>query len=261
MHSERNPRSLLRGLASELQEKSTLHFEDSLQLAAGSFKKILIVAAHPDDEVLGCGGTIARLVEEGHEAYTLILGEGVTSRDKSRDKVKRKKELKSLKKQALDANRILGTKDIFIHDLPDNRFDTVPFLDIVKVIENFRDKIKPDTIFTQYERDLNIDHQITYRAVITATRPLSDESVKEVYSFETLSSTEWNFPLNFSPDVYFDISNYLDRKIEAMERYKTELKNFPHPRSVDGIRLSAKRWGMQVGLEYAEAFKLVRMIR
>lgn len=224
-------------------------------------KKILIVAAHPDDEVLGCGGTIARLVEEGHEAYSLILGEGVTSRDIRRGKKAREKELKRLKTQALDANRILGTKDIFIHDLPDNRFDTVPFLEIVKTIERIKDEIEPDTIFTHYERDLNIDHQITYRAVITATRPMSNESVKEVYSFEVLSSTEWNFPLTYSPDVYFDISNYLERKIEAMEKYKTELMNYPHPRSIEGIRLSAKKWGMQVGLEYAEAFKLIRMIR
>lgn len=224
-------------------------------------KKILIVAAHPDDEILGCGGTIARLVKEGYEAYTLILGEGITSRDTQRNRIKRKKEIQELKKQVYRANRIIGVKDIFLFDFPDNRFDSVPLLDIIKVIEKIKNKVKPDIIFTHYENDLNIDHQITYRALLTAARPLPDETVKEIYAFEVPSSTEWNFPLRFSPDVFFDISYDMNRKIKAIKKYAPEVKLFPHPRSVEGLKINAGYWGTRVGVKYAEAFKLVRMRR
>ncbi|MCP4229719.1 MAG: PIG-L family deacetylase, partial [bacterium] len=173
-------------------------------------KKTLIIAAHPDDEILGCGGTAARLVNEGHDVYTVILGEGITSRDDTRQREKRETEIARLKKQIHDANGIIGVKDVSIYDFPDNRFDSVPLLDIVKVIEAVKDKIKPQVLFTHYENDLNIDHQITYRAVMTATRPQTGETVKEIYAFEVLSSTEWNFPLTFSPDCFFDITGTID---------------------------------------------------
>jgi len=224
-------------------------------------KKVLIVAAHPDDEILGCGGTITRLVRESSEAYTLILGEGVTSRDDVRNKGKREKEVAELKRQAKEANKLLNIKEVFFFGFPDNRFDTVSLLDIVKTIEKVKNKIKPDVIFTHYERDLNIDHQITYRAVITATRPLKGESVKEIYSFEVPSSTEWYYPLSFSPEVFFDISETVDIKLKSLEKYKTELREYPHPRSLEGIKLIARLWGMKVGLNYAEAFKVVRIIK
>jgi len=224
-------------------------------------KTILVIAAHPDDEVLGCGGTIARLIKEGFEVYTLILGEGITSRDDMRDRKRREEEITELKGEAKEANKILGVKEVFFYDFPDNRFDTVPFLDIVKVVEKVKNSINPEIIFTHYEMDLNVDHQITYRAVITATRPLKEESVKEIYSFEIPSSTEWRYPLNFSPDVFFDISTTIDIKIRALEKYKTELKKYPHPRSLEGVKLIAKNWGIKVGLEYAEAFKVVRILK
>ncbi|RKY38560.1 MAG: PIG-L family deacetylase [Candidatus Omnitrophota bacterium] len=224
-------------------------------------KTILVIAAHPDDEVLGCGGTIARLIKEGFEVYTLILGEGITSRDDMRDRKRREEEITELKGEAKEANKILGVKEVFFYDFPDNRFDTVPFLDIVKVVEKVKNSINPEIIFTHYEMDLNVDHQITYRAVITATRPLKEESVKEIYSFEIPSSTEWRYPLNFSPDVFFDISTTIDIKIKALEKYKTELKKYPHPRSLEGVKLIAKNWGIKVGLEYAEAFKVVRILK
>ena len=224
-------------------------------------KKVLVVAAHPDDEVLGCGGTIARLIKEGFEVYTLILGEGITSRDNMRDRKRREEEITELKGEAKEANKILGVKEVFFYDFPDNRFDTVPFLDIVKVVEKVKNSINPEIIFTHYERDLNVDHQITYRAVITATRPLKEESVKEIYSFEIPSSTEWRYPLSFSPDIFFDISTTIDIKIRALEKYKTELRKYPHPRSLEGVKLIAKNWGIKVGLEYAEAFKVVRILK
>jgi LmbE family N-acetylglucosaminyl deacetylase len=223
--------------------------------------KILIVSAHPDDEVLGCGGTVARLVKEGYQAYTLILGEGITSRDEKRDRAKRETEIQKLKDQAKKANKIIGVEEVFMYDFPDNRFDTVPLLDIVKVIEKIKNDIKPDIIFTHYGKDLNIDHQITYKAVITATRPVVGEPVKEIYSFEVPSSTEWNFPLSFSPDVFFDISETMDIKIKALEEYKTELREYPHPRSLEGIKINAQSWGLKIGVKYAEVFKCIRVIK
>jgi LmbE family N-acetylglucosaminyl deacetylase len=224
-------------------------------------KKILIIVAHPDDEVLGCFGTVAKLINQGYEAYTLILGEGKTSRDEKRDKEKKASEIKKLNQEIIQANKSIDIKDIFIYDFPDNRFDSVDLLDIVKVIEKIKNKIKPEIIFTHFENDLNIDHRITYQAVLTATRPMSDCSVKEIYSFEILSSTEWNYPLSFNPDVYFDISDTLKDKIKAMSYYESELKNFPHPRSLKGIELNAKYWGMRVGLDAVEAFKSIRIIK
>ena len=224
-------------------------------------KKILIVAAHPDDEILGCGATVARLVQQGHEAYTLILGEGKTSRDEKRDVMKREKEIKNLRNEIHKANKLIGVKDVFVHDFPDNRFDSIDLLDIVKVVEKFKNKVKPEIIFTHHENDLNADHEITFRAVLTATRPLKEEVVKEIYSFEVISSTEWKFPLTFSPQIFFDISQTLELKIKAMAVYKSELREFPHPRSLKGIELAAQNWGMRVGLSYVEAFQLIRCLK
>ncbi|EAI5931822.1 PIG-L family deacetylase [Campylobacter coli] len=223
-------------------------------------KKILIIAAHPDDEVLGCFGTVSKLIKEGNEAYTLILGEGKTSRVFNRNDIKNE-EFENLENEALKANQSIGIKELFREKFPDNRFDSVPLLDIVKSIETVKNKLKPDIIFTHFYNDLNIDHQITYKAVLTATRPMSSESVKEIYSFEVLSSTEWNFPTLFSPDVFIDIGQTLEYKINAMKFYNSELCNFPHPRSIEGIELAAKMQGLKVGLKNAEAFKLVRAIK
>jgi LmbE family N-acetylglucosaminyl deacetylase len=224
-------------------------------------KKILIVAAHPDDEVLGCFGTVARLIKEGYEAYTLILGEGKTSRDKNRDVVNKQDEIEVLNSEIQKANDIIGIKKVFIESFPDNRFDSVDLLDIIKVVSKVKEEVKPDIIFTHYEHDLNIDHQITYKAVITATRPMEDEVTKEIYSFEILSSTEWNYPLSFSPDTYFNIESTLDLKIAAMKEYESELCQYPHPRSFEGIELNAKYQGMRVGKKYVEAFKSIRVVR
>ena len=223
-----------------------------------SNKNILIVAAHPDDEILGSGGTVARLIKEGYEAYTVILGEGITSRDGRKESLE---EIKELKKEASKANKILGVNEVYTYDFPDNSFDTVPLIDIVKTIEKIKNKIKPQIIFTHYEKDLNIDHRITYSAVLTAARPLPGESVKEIYSFEVLSSTEWNYPLTFFPDTFFDVTKTIELKIKAMEEYKSEIRSFPHPRSSKGIKLNASCHGMKVGIEYGEAFKTVRIIK
>jgi len=223
--------------------------------------RILTIAAHPDDEVLGCGGTVARLANSGCEVYTLILAEGIASRYEKSNAAKIRGQIKELKKCVYAANEIIGVKEVLTDDFPDNKFDTVPLLDIVKAIEKIKNKIIPDIIFTHYEKDLNIDHQITYKAVITATRPQPNETVREIYSFEILSSTEWNYPLSFSPNVFFDITNTLELKQKAMREYKSELREFPHPRSLEGVKLNAEYWGMRVGLKYCEAFKIIRLVK
>jgi len=224
-------------------------------------KTILIVAAHPDDEVLGCFGTVSRLIKEGYEAYTLILGEGKTSRDDKRVIENKKDELELLNSEIQQANDAIGIKKVFIESFPDNRFDSVDLLDIVKVVSKVKDEIKPDIIFTHYKNDLNIDHRITYQAVLTATRPMKDECVKEIYSFEILSSTEWNYPLSFSPDTFYDVNETIELKMKAMEAYTSELCEYPHPRSLEGIELNAKYQGIRVGKRYVEAFKSVRVIK
>lgn len=224
-------------------------------------KTILVVAAHPDDEILGCGATIARLIQEGCEAHTLILGEGITSRDEKRNADNRRAEIEELRKHVYKANKVIGVEDVILKDLPDNRFDSLPLLDIVKIVEKIKREKKPDIIFTHYQNDLNIDHGITYRAVITATRPIKDESVKEVLSFEVASSTEWNYPLSFSPDVFFDVSETINLKLKALKEYKGEMKDAYHPRSIEGVKLQAKLWGIKTGMHYVEAFKAVRIVR
>jgi len=225
--------------------------------------KVLIVAAHPDDEVLGCGGTIARLTKEGHEVYCLLLGEGVTSRYTQRETVV-ENELKRLKLGAEQAAKILGIKKVFFRDFPDNRFDAVPLLTIVKAVEEVKEEIKPAIIYTHHQGDLNIDHQITFKAVLTACRPMKDETVREIYSFEVASSTGWSSPNAqnyFIPNVFTDIVETLDKKIKALKAYEGEIRKYPHPRSPEILRAIAMRWGSTVGCDAAEAFELIRAIR
>lgn len=222
--------------------------------------KVLIVAAHPDDEVLGCGGTIAKLAES-YDIYTLILGEGITSREISDEE--KGKELNELKKQSDEANKILRVKKVFFENFPDNKFDTVPLLDIIKRIEDYISKIKPDIIYTHHYGDLNVDHRITFNAVLTACRPQKNSIVKRIYTFEVLSSTEWNYQTQgniFIPNTYIDISKTIDKKLEAMQCYKSEIRDYPHPRSLEGMKILAQRRGLEVGLKFAEAFCLIREI-
>lgn len=225
--------------------------------------KILVIAAHPDDEVLGCGGTIAHLVGENHTIYSLILGEGITSRDDQRSVKKRKPELEYLKHQADLANKIIGVEKVFMYNFPDNRFDTVALLDIIKTIEKVIDTIQPDIVFTHSGYDLNKDHRITFQAVLTATRPLPGCHVKTVYSFEVLSASEWSFgndTQTFSPNYFVDISRTIQKKIDALKVYNSEINPFPHPRSIEAVLSQAKLRGSQCGIHAAEAFKLIRHI-
>lgn len=223
---------------------------------------IMIIVAHPDDEVLGCGGTIARLAMEGCNVYTLILGEGVTSRSEERDRNKKRKELAGLKKELKNANKILGVKKVYTFEFPDNRFDTVPLLDIIKVIEKVKNDVNPDILFTHHHGDLNIDHQITFKAVMTAFRPLKSERAKKIYSFEVPSSTEWamDFSKYFMPNYFVNIENTIKKKIKALKAYKGEIGDFPHPRSEKAVEILASSRGINVGVKYAEAFEVIRIL-
>jgi len=226
---------------------------------------ILLVFAHPDDEVLGCGATIAKFAMRGAKVSTLILSDGVTSRYNIQNQSTSTfhKEIKNRQTEMEKANKLIGVKAVFAESLPDNSFDSVPLLDIVKKIENIKQKTKPQIIFTHHFGDMNIDHQITYQAVLTATRPMQSETVKEIYSCEIPSSTEWNFELNkqFVPNVFFDVSKTINKKIRALAEYKSELRKYPHPRSLQHIEELAKFRGVCCGLNFAEAFCLVRSVK
>jgi len=234
-----------------------------LQNKVNNGRKILVIAAHPDDEVLGCGGTIAKWVKEGCEIHELIMAEGITSRDKRRVRKSRTEELRTLSRSANKAADILGVKSIKLLDYPDNRMDSVNFLDVVKSIEGKVDNLKPDMIITHHSGDLNLDHQITHQAVVTACRPFPEQSVQCILSFEVLSSTEWSsttFGRPFIPNWFEDISDTLHLKMKALEAYGSEMRKWPHSRSVKTVEHLARLRGASIGCEAAESFMLVRNI-
>ena len=224
-------------------------------------KTVLIVEAHPDDEILGVGATAARHVAEGDAVYALILGEGQTSRGTHREDTGRD-VVEELHQNTLESAGAIGFRKVFFADFPDNRFDHVDLLDIVKAVEQKIRELQPQIIYTHYSGDLNVDHQHTARAVLTATRPMADCCVEEIYAFETLSSSEWNFDYSaqpaFCPNVFVDITDYYDKKEQAMRCYVSELCAFPHPRSVTGMDVMSRMRVMAAGMERAEAFMLVR---
>lgn len=220
---------------------------------------ILVLAAHPDDEVLGCGGTIARLSSEGHKVTIAILGQGAASRF-PKDSTEALSEISALRERSREAARILGVAEALHYDLPDNRFDSVNLLDVVKLIEGIGRRTNPDEVYTQHGGDLNVDHQITFRATMTAFRPLPGARVRALYSYEVASSTEWSFgnsPPAFIPDTFVDISEFLDKKLEALTAYREELRSPPHPRSIEGVSAQARDRGARVGVGAAEAFATV----
>ena len=223
---------------------------------------VLVIAAHPDDEILGCGGTAARLVRDGHDVHFAIMGEGITSRHSQRDAADAD-QLARLHRQAHAAAAKVGVKSVLLHKLPDNRLDTVPLLEVVKLIEQLIERIKPQVIYTHHAGDLNVDHGVIHRAVLTATRPVTGQPVREIYAFEVPSSTEWAFQRvgpSFRPNVFVDIASTLEAKTAAMECYETEARKFPHPRSPEALRARATHWGSVVGCAAAEAFELIRSV-
>jgi len=220
---------------------------------------ILIVAAHPDDEVLGCAATAARRAARGEAVHVAILGTGLAARGTLDTAA-----LASLREDARAVGGMLGAKSVSFADFPDNRFDTVALLDVVKQVERWLDELAPDIVYTHHPGDLNVDHRLTFQAVLTATRPLPGAGVKELYAFEVPSATDWAFqllPPAFRPSVFEDVSDTIEVKLACMARYTGEARAFPHPRSAEALRATARRWGSVAGMAYAEAFELIRSLR
>jgi N-acetylglucosamine malate deacetylase 1 len=199
----------------------------------------LIVVAHPDDEVLGCGGTIAKLANEGTLVHVVFLADGISSRENGT--TLQFDQLKARRVAAKTACDILGVRSVSFGDFPDNRMDTVAMLDITQNIERHISANSPKTVITHHSGDVNVDHRRTLEAVITACRPQVGHPVKSILSFEVPSSTEWQFPgfaPAFQPNWFVDISSTIDRKMEALNAYAVELRSWPHPRSHRGGRVS-----------------------
>ncbi|PJZ79542.1 PIG-L deacetylase family protein [Leptospira meyeri] len=228
-------------------------------------KKVLVVAAHPDDEVLGCGGTMARLAEEGHDVHVLILAEGLTSREIKRDRESKLSELNSLSNDANRANLSLGVRTVELYDFPDNRMDSIDRLDVIKVVERKIEEIGPSILFTHFGNDLNIDHRITNDAVVTACRTYPNQMVEELFFFEVASSTEWQIAPNFGsfqPNVYYKLSlEHMEKKKNALSIYESEMRPFPHARSIEAVEALGKWRGANSGYSFAEAFVVGRLIR
>ena len=221
---------------------------------------MLVIVAHPDDEVLGCGGTIARFAATGADIQIAIICEGATSRSGHAGG----DELEALQISARNAAAILGARGVDFFGLPDNMLDTIPLLSVVKIVEQLVAEYRPATIFTHFSGDLNIDHGVVSRAVTTATRPTLGLSVREILAFPVPSSTEWAFAQNgltFSPNVFMDITGYTETKTRALHAYSQEMRPYPHPRSDQAVQAAATHWGATAGLEQGEAFQLVRSIR
>ena len=220
-------------------------------------KSILVVAAHPDDEVLGCGGTIAKHILAGDNVAIIFMTNGESSRDDS--------PLDSTSNRRINcesALNILGVTNVIHFDFPDNMMDQVPLLDVTKSIEVAINKFSPSVVYTHFSGDLNIDHRITHQAVMTACRPQSWSPVKSIYCFEVLSATEWNSysKSKFNPNKFIDVSGVWSTKVSALEEYSAELRSFPHSRSIETIMALSIYRGATVGLKKAEAFQIERII-
>lgn len=214
------------------------------------------MAAHPDDEVLGLGGTIRRHVDAGDAVTAVIASDGATSRYES-------EAIDTLQTHCRAAADVLGISEVHFLSLPDQRLDTLPKLDIVQAIEEHITSVRPAIVYAHHWGDVNTDHRAVSEAVVTSCRPVGDFFPRKLHLFETPSSTEWGAPdptSQFTPTRFVDITDTIDRKLEAMACYETELRPAPHPRSLDALRSRAAYWGQTVGCAYAEPFVVVREV-
>ncbi len=228
-------------------------------------KRLLVVVAHPDDELLGLGASIHRLVQRhGCTARAVILGEGLTSRATTRAPARWAAELATHRANIAHAAAAVGYASTGIYDFADNRFDSVDLLDLVKVVEQEKEAFQPEVVFTHHGGDTNIDHRRTFEAVVTACRPVPGEPMRTLLACETPSSTEWqaaSYPQPFLPNVFLAVSaEDVAAKIAGMEAYEFEKRPYPHPRSPEALRVLAQRWGVVIGQPFAEAFMLIRHI-
>jgi LmbE family N-acetylglucosaminyl deacetylase len=222
-------------------------------------QRVLAVVAHPDDEVLGCGGALALHVARGDDVSIVILADGESSRASAGDA-----SIANREEVARQAASILGAARIFFHGLPDNQLDTRSRLEIVRIIEARVAELSPDIVYTHHSGDVNIDHRIVHEAVVTACRPQGGYPVDTLLFFEIPSSTEWQPPgsaLAFLPNWFVDISAALEIKRKALQAYDSEMRRWPHPRSYEGIESLARWRGATIGCDAAEAFMLGRQIQ
>ena len=219
-------------------------------------QNIAVVVAHPDDEVLAFGGTIARHVANGGRAYILFLTSGLAARGKPEQDA-----IAALRTQAREAAAVLGADPPEFADFPDNRMDTIALLDVVQRIESFLESSAPDIVLTHHAGDLNVDHKITAQATLTACRPLPKCKLTRVYAGEVLSSSEFAAPTDrFIPNTYNNIALWLDVKKQALACYTDEIRDWPHPRSIAAVEYLARLRGAEVGLDAAEASRLIRAV-
>jgi LmbE family N-acetylglucosaminyl deacetylase len=224
--------------------------------------RVLVIAAHPDDEVLGCGATISKYSRQGFQFMVLFIAEGSSCRYSDPGCSQSAAAIAARSRQAVNALSLLGVKDYQFNDLPCGRLDQVPIIEINKVIEQAIRKFNPDTVLTHSAFDANNDHRIVFRATIMATRPGTHNRVARLLSYEVLSSSEWAFSEAFSPNIFEQIEEQdLNNKWQALAAYETEVKDFPFPRSDQGLRAQAMSRGMQAGVPLAEAFYLIREFR
>jgi LmbE family N-acetylglucosaminyl deacetylase len=227
---------------------------------------VLAVFAHPDDEVLAAGATMARYAREGHSVHVAILGEGITSRFQSRDAAldsgEAREALEHLKASVRRASTLVGARDSRCYSFPDNRFDSVPLLDVIKVVEELKAEVRPSIVLTHHAGDMNVDHGVVASAVLTAFRSLPDERPCAVLAGEILSSTDYSVGLPgraFEPNLWVPVEEAdLQKKIAALASYEGEIRDYPHPRSKQAVDSLARYRGAQCGVPSAEAFRLLR---
>jgi LmbE family N-acetylglucosaminyl deacetylase len=227
-------------------------------------EKVLVIAAHPDDEILGCGGSIIEHIKQKDKVGIIIAAEGITSRDNSRNIKKREKEVQKLHFVSKKIAKNLKVNFIEFLQLPDNRLDSLDLLDLVKKIEKIIIKFKPKTIYTHHSGDLNIDHRLINNATITACRPYPGQTVEKVLTFEIPSSTNWaeaQKESTFIPNYYREITKSLKNKIKFLSMYKDEMRRWPHARSIKAVESLAHYRGSTIGVKSAEAFQVVRYIK
>lgn len=222
-------------------------------------KKVLVLAAHPDDETLGVGGTILKHKNDGDLVTVFIVTDGVTVRHNNTE---------IQKQAALKACKILNVNDVYFGDLPDQRLDGLPLFEVIEPIFKIVKDIQPDVVYTHHGGDVNQDHRVIFNATLVAVRPVNKNSVKEVYCYEVPSSTEWAPPKPnwaFLPNIYVDINNFLEKKIEALlsysDTFQSEIPPYPHPRSIKAVKMLAQKRGIEVGLKAAESFLLIRKLQ
>lgn len=224
-------------------------------------KSILVLAAHPDDDILGCGASMARFASEGSTIHVAFLADGVFSRSAPRHELE--DELTYRRKAAVSALKVIGVNSVSFADFPDNMMDSVTLLEITKVIESLVLEHNPSIVFTHNATDVNIDHRRVHEATTVACRPQPGHPVKTIACYEVASSTEWQLPSfngGFHPNWYVDISPYLNLKLKALAEYESELREWPHARSIRAVEHLARWRGASVGVEAAEGFVLGRAI-